>query len=316
MKIKKTAIYILALCLIMPLSQAYAEPIDIEAMDFVFERFEGLTYIKKAMAYQYMEGAMNNENSLENFKGTADWLLNEERLALLEKNGIDRSDIMENLDALKTWTREDRLSLVDAFKQKDREDIRELNEKYTRKDMFTDMDGHWAIEAVEEMATLGIIKGRGNGIFDPDSRVSRAEFAAIMVRLAETKKPLAESPALLRDIPSGSWYESPIRKAYKAGILSGDGKGKIRPGEGISRQEMAVMAVNLSNSIGKSLPQPANLLVFSDRASIAWWAKKPVATAKAAGWIKGMGNGRMNPADTVTRAQAVALIKRINNYIN
>lgn len=48
---------------------------------------------------------------------------------------------------------------------------------------FGDIAGHWAEEAISELAAMGIVNGRGGGVFAPNEAVTRAE-AATMVRNA------------------------------------------------------------------------------------------------------------------------------------
>jgi len=47
---------------------------------------------------------------------------------------------------------------------------------------FKDLVNHWAEEAVNDMGSRLIVSGIGEGIFAPDRDVTRAEFAAIIVR--------------------------------------------------------------------------------------------------------------------------------------
>ena len=46
---------------------------------------------------------------------------------------------------------------------------------------FTDTANHWAAEYIEYCANLGIIDGRGNGIFDPEGNVTGQEAAKMML---------------------------------------------------------------------------------------------------------------------------------------
>lgn len=48
---------------------------------------------------------------------------------------------------------------------------------------FSDIVGHWAESAINELAAMGIVHGDGGGRFNPDGEVTRAE-AATMVRNA------------------------------------------------------------------------------------------------------------------------------------
>jgi len=51
-------------------------------------------------------------------------------------------------------------------------------------EIFIDNDAvaAYASEAVERAFRAGIINGRGNGVFDPSGRATRAEFAAMLKR--------------------------------------------------------------------------------------------------------------------------------------
>lgn len=54
---------------------------------------------------------------------------------------------------------------------------------------FADVDSDsWYAEAVNEAAKLGIMEGVGGGLFEPERAVTRAELAAVVVRLCEKLK--------------------------------------------------------------------------------------------------------------------------------
>ena len=48
---------------------------------------------------------------------------------------------------------------------------------------FIDVEGHWAEEAIERWTSNGVVNGKGDGIFDPDATLTRAEMAQIYVNL-------------------------------------------------------------------------------------------------------------------------------------
>ncbi|MDQ7791271.1 MAG: N-acetylmuramoyl-L-alanine amidase [Clostridia bacterium] len=61
--------------------------------------------------------------------------------------------------------------------------------------MFKDVVGHWAQENIEHLAKIGVVSGKGDGTFDPNSPITRAEAAVIVDRaiaytLAEVRKML------------------------------------------------------------------------------------------------------------------------------
>jgi len=59
---------------------------------------------------------------------------------------------------------------------------------------FTDAENHWAKEAVNDMGARLVISGVGNNLFEPDWDITRAEFAAIVVRALGLKSGLGTNP--------------------------------------------------------------------------------------------------------------------------
>ena len=53
---------------------------------------------------------------------------------------------------------------------------------YDGEDLFSDISGHWARDYINRAAALGIISGRGDGTFDPDASITRAEAMSIVNR--------------------------------------------------------------------------------------------------------------------------------------
>lgn len=69
------------------------------------------------------------------------------------------------------------------------------------------------------MVSRMIIDGVGNGRFDPDQDVTRAEFAAIIVRALGLK--LESGPSVFPDVKESAWYSSAVRTAYAYYLIGG-----------------------------------------------------------------------------------------------
>ena len=78
-----------------------------------------------------------------------------------------------------------------------------LEIKEDGKSALNDMDGHWANMYVAEFETLGYIKGYPDGGFHPDTKMTRAEFVAIINRII--KKTTSAVPPVFDDVQSGHW---------------------------------------------------------------------------------------------------------------
>ncbi|MBQ6932873.1 MAG: S-layer homology domain-containing protein [Clostridia bacterium] len=140
---------------------------------------------------------------------------------------------------------------------------------------FTDIGNHKNKDAIEKLASYGIITGRGDGTFDPDATMSRSEFAAIVVRsLGLTPR---YSDAFI-DVENGKWYSGYIGTAYNYGIVNGKGEGKFDPFGTITRQEAATMVARAAALCGMDTTADVNILAqFGDYVFIHDWAKNSMA---------------------------------------
>ncbi len=123
-------------------------------------------------------------------------------------------------------------------------------------------------------------------------------------------------PALEGDAPftdsADSAFAAEIAYLYHAGITKGYADGTFRPNNYISRQEFAVMLYRylcLNDADYADLPS-----AFADEASIGGFAKTAVTALSSMGVINGTEkNGQLyfNPQNLITRAQAAAMIGRL-----
>ncbi|GIO33324.1 hypothetical protein J2TS6_44650 [Paenibacillus albilobatus] len=184
---------------------------------------------------------------------------------------------------------------------------------------FTDMNAHWAKEDVEQLASRLIVDGVSAGRFAPDESITRAEFAALLVRALGLSNEQDGAYSGFEDVPSFAWYAPAVEAAVKAGLVDGMTTGSFMPDERISREQMAVMlarALSLTPE-GNNLPAHNQALaVFKDQDAISPWAQASVSQIVQAGIIGGMGDGNFAPADDATRAQAAAMLKRFLHAVH
>ncbi len=103
---------------------------------------------------------------------------------------------------------------------------------------FSDIASDANLAAIEALAARGIVSGKGNGLFDPGANVTRAEYAAMIVRALGLN---AAAAGAFSDVAAGSWYSAPVDTAASYGIVSGIGGGKFNPVGAITLQEAALM---------------------------------------------------------------------------
>ena len=171
---------------------------------------------------------------------------------------------------------------------------------------FSDIIGHWAEKDIEEMAKKGIVSGVTDTTFEPDRAITRAEFAALIVRALNIS---VKGSFVFQDVQPTSWYADAVAAAEAADLMVGS-EGYFRPEENITREEMAVVIVKAYQMLGKTV-QKGSLDKFKDQGDISKWAKDSVAYAVGVNLISGMTADIFAPQENATRAQVTSLIKRL-----
>ncbi|MFM9329937.1 S-layer homology domain-containing protein [Paenibacillus mesotrionivorans] len=176
---------------------------------------------------------------------------------------------------------------------------------------FPDVSGHWAEAVIKQAAGSGILEGYPDGSFQPDRAVTRAEFAAILVKALQLPDADAAAVSFADEAAIGEWAKKPIGQAQRLGIVSGYEDGTFRPQAEVTRAEMAVMA---ARALGLDAAGNGAGSGFADDGQIPAWAKGAAAALKEAGLAQGKEGGAYAPADSTTRAEAVTLLLRMAAY--
>ncbi|HZK18191.1 MAG TPA: S-layer homology domain-containing protein [Clostridia bacterium] len=172
---------------------------------------------------------------------------------------------------------------------------------------LTDMAGHWAKAAVNEMASKGVITGYPEGDFRPQNGVTRAEFVAMLGRSLGWDSLHLNDPGsnFTDEIPT--WAAEHIAASIMFKVVEGYPDGTFQPNKKIDRAEMAVIinrALQLNVKQGDS-GSPA----YKDYDRIPVWARDDVMNASAAGLLQG-DEGLFRPANGATRAESATVISR------
>lgn len=165
---------------------------------------------------------------------------------------------------------------------------------------------HWAEKSIGSMASKDVVRGYADGTFKPENRVTRAEFAKLVVTAMELDIESYEGG--FGDL-EGHWAADYIQTAKSSGIINGYEDGTFKPDGEITRAEMAAM---LSRAVaGKA--GSVDLAQFADSHKIPAWASKGVQGAVAAELMKGDTNGKFNPEKLTTRAESATVVYRLFN---
>jgi len=107
------------------------------------------------------------------------------------------------------------------------------------------------------------------------------------------------------DVPESFWARDSILNLFNNGIVTGKTDTEFRPGDNITREEFAKIAVFASCNV-----KSKNTGSFSDVVSGSWY-EPYVETAAAEKLVSGMGNGTFGVGVFVTRQDAAVILDRI-----
>jgi hypothetical protein len=184
---------------------------------------------------------------------------------------------------------------------------------------FSDTKNHWAEQAIKNLVKKGVLKGVGQNKFDPEAKVTRAQFATMVSKYFHLTA--TDSSQHFVDVEPESWMFPFVEatRDYFDAYRTLDGQLAFHPEEGAKREDVTVTLVKVMMKLDPSLQlfteeQAETLLKekFEDWKEIAPALRPYVATAVQHKLIHG-DNGRFHPNRTLSRAEAAALLERLGD---
>ena len=168
---------------------------------------------------------------------------------------------------------------------------------------FLDVDsGRFYAGALKWAAASGIVTGTSAVTFEPDRPMTRAEFATVLHRYVGPPAPGGANP--FSDVPSGSWFNEPVRWMVGQDITTGTSPTTFDPNRSVTRGEAATFMWRMAGRPNRNgstgfVDVPAGRF-YSD--AVRWMALEEITT--------GTTSTTFSPNDLVTRAQAITFLWR------
>ncbi len=178
---------------------------------------------------------------------------------------------------------------------------------------FSDISSHWAKDVISKMSDKGLIKGVGNGKFLPDEKMKRSEFAAALHKTLGIEINYFKAPDInefFEDVKNEDWFSDVLYDLATLNII--DDRGKFRPEEQITREEMVHYIINgYIYKLGTVVQELEELTNFDDDKKIDKKYKKAVKEAFKLGFIRGKGKNTFDPKGITTRAEALVVLEKL-----
>lgn len=166
---------------------------------------------------------------------------------------------------------------------------------------FTDVpDTFWAAADIYTLKEAGIINGKSDKEFDPEGKVTRAEFTKMIVNLFGVKA--SQNTVAFTDCKADDWFTPFVAAAVEAGYVKGITDTEFAPDKTITREEACTI-------LGRAYAKTSDkALSFTDSSEISDFATAYVALLVDMGYVNGYEDGTFLPKNEITRAEAAKII--------
>lgn len=189
---------------------------------------------------------------------------------------------------------------------------------------FGDIQRHWAKSYILTALDRGWMNGMSSTAWMPDAPMTRAQAAALLVRVLDISKPSLDANESVFTDTKGHWACAEIEAAFRYGLVKGIGSGKFAPEAVLTREQMAVMLYRIMK-VGEQLPESEGQ---SPKTEGQWqtrfpdvtegnssWSFEAIMAMSEAGLFEGFPDGTFCPKDAMSRGQIAALTERSWKYL-
>ncbi len=168
----------------------------------------------------------------------------------------------------------------------------------------------WYSPAIEFLAKKKVLNGNGVGQFNPNNKMTRAEFVKMLVTAFEIN-PSSTGAMTFSDMTNANaWHHSYVLAASRAKIINGFPDGTFKPNALLTRQEMMVLLHRAMKYKGFSLPSGGpSLSTYKDADKVSKHATSIINELVKANIATG-SNGLLRTNVESTKAEGAAIIYR------
>ncbi len=171
----------------------------------------------------------------------------------------------------------------------------------------------WYYTSVKGAVDDGYMNGVSKDAFAPSNNLTRAMFATILARYDKATVDNTATSAFA-DVEANKWYTGSVVWGSKNGIINGYSATKFGTNDFIKREDLALMVYRYVNFKNYTLKEKTPV-TFKDADQISAYAKEALEYCRTHGLFIGDQNGYLHPQKLITRAEAAAVMERIDLVI-
>lgn len=161
----------------------------------------------------------------------------------------------------------------------------------------------WSHDALIFAVENGILAGDENHNLNPESNITRAEMAAVLVRLLGASE--QGDLSAYTDVHTTDWFYTELAAAVGAGVFNGTSATTMDPNAPITREQAAVV---LCRAFGVVSSDRDSYRDFKDWKNVSDYALDAVSAMRESKLVNGYEDGTFLPANSITRAEVAQLL--------
>lgn len=165
----------------------------------------------------------------------------------------------------------------------------------------------WAKKSIDNLVGLGIVSGTSATTYSPETKITRAQFAAMLSRSIPNATAVSETTPF-KDVKEENFAAYDIQLLNELGIVSGTSATTFGPNENITREQATAMIVRYLDAIGVDTSDVSTAITFNDSKKISDYAKESVGKLSNLEVIKGFEGNYFAPKDYLTRGQMAKIL--------
>lgn len=176
---------------------------------------------------------------------------------------------------------------------------------------FTDVPkNQWYYGYVSYVYHNNLMNGISDTTFAPEKKMTRGQLVTVLYRMAGS--PQVEGNTPFTDLEKGRYYVNAVIWASKNGIANGITSTTFGPNKLVTREQMATFFARYAKMKGADMTVSADLSGFVDYKQVSNYAEKTMQWAVGTKLIQGVGKDTLRPRGDATRAQAAAMLQRLD----
>lgn len=173
-------------------------------------------------------------------------------------------------------------------------------------DLFSDINNHWAEEAIKTVVSKGLFSGTSDTTFSPDNEMTRGMFVTVLGRLSGEN---ITGTSNFSDVSNTAYYSPYIAWANSKGIVSGTSSTTFSPDTPVTCEQAAVILVKYAQYKNVTLAEKS---ISPSTTGVSQWATENVIKAGKSGIITKQNTNGYNYTSSATRADVASML---SNYI-